>query len=601
MNSPIRLKTQKIFISARTFFAGAALVLSACGTPELCGDRVVWGPTGDHIELAKNDKLFVCGDDSYAAWKKIPPKQAEAFMRSYLESRGYLTPKIQIDFDAERVTVESGPRAIVTALISEGLVPPGWTTGPLETSLGKPLEKSTLDTIEQDALSLLMRMGYACADLTLRAHPDGRVVLVLKPGQPSVFPVAFNAQDFPIAGDILERFEPFTPGEPYNVEKTILAARRMEQSGVASSANYFTECDPESTDSKTAARLDLLKRNASFGPKRSWEIGAGVSTEEYPLAFIRWRNNRLWSAASQFRAELFGSNVRQNIGFDIKYFFSEEDRRLYLRPGFQVERRNERQFETIETKLSGFLGRDIDYQNWTLEPQVGLAVRRIRILDVAVPRTEVIATPEIQFGAHTHGYELYRASPRTGFDANLNYTFLPGSQSSSITHHRLFLQGTTLYNYKDYVDPRWVLGARFTVGTIFTSNATSPNPDIIPPDWLFLVGGDRNLRGFARNSLPPEIAGAPLEDQGAGSAATLGLESRWPGFFSFPLEPLIFTDFGLLGDGNARWTSDLHISPGFGARSSTPLGTVRATLARGIILNQNLRRWQLFFSFGTEF
>ncbi len=592
MNASARGFHKRFLISVA--LPSLALLLSSCATSELCGDRVVWGPTGDRIKLAKNDELFVCGDPSHPSWKRIPPKQAETFMRSYLESKGYLEPKIKIDYDAGRVTVESGRRAIVTVILTEGVVPPGWKVDPLETSLGQPLEKTTLDTIEQDAIGVLKTMGYACADLDLRAHPDGRVILKLKPGQPTVFAPAFNAGDYPIADDILERYEPFSAGDPYSIKKTILAARRMEGAGVVSSANYLAECEPAKTESPTESRLVRLERNASFGPKRSWEIGFGASTEEYPLAFVRWKNNRLWSSASQFQAEIFGSNIRQKIGGEFKYYHSSQDRRLFLRPGFQIERRQEKQYEIFETRATGFYGRTIDLQDWTLEPEIGLAIRRFRTTDIAAPRTDLVITPEIQLGARTHDFELFRGSPRTGLESTVNYSFLSGGQAGSITTHRLYIQGTALYNYKSYVDPRWVLGLRFTAGSIMTSDGSIPDENNIPPDWLFLAGGDRDLRGFARNSLPNKV-------RGSGSILTTGVESRWPGQFSFPLEPLVFTDFGYLGNGNARWESPLHIAPGVGFRSATPLGTIRGTIARGMVPSIGLKRWQLFFSFGTEF
>jgi outer membrane translocation and assembly module TamA len=127
-----------------------------------------------------------------------------------------------------------------------------------------------------------------------------------------------------------------------------------------------------------------------------------------------------------------------------------------------------------------------------------------------------------------------------------------------------------------------------------TTDGTTPDPTKIPQDWFFTVGGDKDIRGFGRNTLPSEILGA-------GSVATWGFESRWPHLISFPLEPLVFTDFGYLGAGNLRFRPELYLAPGIGFRSATPIGTIRATLARGMIPALSYSHFQFFVSFGAEF
>lgn len=561
--------------------------VSGCAQPELCDDRVVWAKGSERIKLAKNDELFVCGDPSHPAWKNVPPRQSAGYVRSYLESKGYLEPKITVDYDASRVVVDAGKRAVINTIVVEG-EPPGWKTGPLESNLGRALEKTTLDQIEGDALGILKGLGYACARLKLEAHPDGRLVLKLFPGTPKTFLYPISSDDYPVPDRILARFEPFAPGEPFDVRKTILAARRMESEG-ASSATYSVICKGDD--------FQRLERTASFGPRRTWEIGVGASTEEYPLSFVRWKTNRLWGSASRFQAEAFASNIRQSIGAELRHYYSGDYPRLYLRPLFSYEHRNEPQYQKYETKIAAYQGRTIDTGNWTIEPEFGLSLRRLRTFDVSPgiePRTDIILSPEINFGAHTHDYELYRGDPRQGFDSNFTYGFIPGYQADSIAIHRVMIQGTFLENYKGYVEPRWVLGGRFTLGTIFTADGTAPDPNKAPIDWFFPLGGDQTLRGFGRNSLPNE-------ELGAGSAASVGFESRWPHLISAPIEPLVFTDIGFLGGGNADFDPDVYLSPGVGVRSATPIGTVRGTVARGLIPARNVRRWQFFLSFGTEF
>ncbi len=561
-----------------------AAILNGCSAPELCGDRVVWAPGSERIGLEKNDSLFVCGDPAHPAWQDVPPRQSASFLHSYLESKGYLEPKITIDYDANRVTVDAGKRAVVAIILAEN-APPEFSVDPLETNLGQPLEKGTLDRIEGDALSLLKTEGYACATLKLEAHPDGRLVIKINAGSQKTFLRPVSMGDYPVSDPILSRFEPFDSDDRYDIKKTSIAASRM-QGEVASSVNYTTVCKDD----------DFLKlqRSAAFGPPRTWEIGVGASTEEYPLAFIRWKSNRLWKSASKFQIELFGSNKRQELSFELKYYLSEAHPRLYLRPVLSITHRNEAQYDTSGPKFSLYQGRSFDLGKWTLAPEVGFSVSRLRYSNSRYTRTEPIVTPEFTLGGHTNDYELYRGDPRRGFDTHLQYTYVPSAQASSIGVHRLLLTGTYLYNFKNYIQPRWILGIRYKFGTLFTTDGTTPDASKTPPDWFFLVGGDQDLRGFSRNSLPSD-------QSGAGSVATSGFESRWPGLFSFPLDPLLFLDAGYVGSGNSHFSREVVVSPGFGARSATPLGTIRATYARGYQPAKNIYRSQVFVSFGAEF
>lgn len=570
-----------------------------CSTPEICEEQITWAPGSPQIGIPANDKILICGDPTYRSWEKIPPGQSAKFLRSYLESKAYLDPKITVDYDASKVVVNAGKRTVVTAIITEG-EPVGWKTGPLEIYLDQPLDKTTLDQIQNYSLELLKGMGYACAKVNLTAHTDGRVILGIRSGAPQFFPPTVDLETPEVDVEILGRYEPFHIGDPFDIRKTTLAGRRMEDDSVASSAQYVPTCEGN--------ELRQLNRAAAFGPRRAWEIGAGASTEEYPLTFIRWKSSRLWSSASNFQAQTFASNIRQNVSVELKWFPLKTDRRFYLRPGAQIERRSELKFRTIERKVTGYLGRTFDIGDFAIDPQVGFTARRLHQYKSANDGVNDFLTPGAILNIHTHEYELFRGSPRTGSDLTLTYDFIPGSQVKQISVHRLFAQGTLLWNYKDYVEPRWVLGARYSFGTVMTSDRSTPDPNRVPKDFFFLVGGDRDLRGFARSSLPDvnrvtvrDPATGLIVDQTSASVATTGIESRWPNLFAFPLEPLVFFDFGWVGTGNLQFDRTFYSSPGIGARSATPLGTIRATFAKGYIPRQQVRRNQFFISFGTEF
>jgi translocation and assembly module TamA len=601
-----------ILISA---LAAATLALSSCSHSRPCEDVIAWAPGSDKIDIPKNDRLFICGDPDSHAWKRIPQNQAASALRSYLESQGYLAPKIEPDYEARKLLVDIGRKSKIEKMVTAEPTPGFWSQAPLETHLGSPLTKKTLDRIQADATALLQENGYPCAKVQLRATPEGEVEIRLFPGDPLPFTDVTDLADYPLKARILKRYEAFTPGEPFDIRKLTLSGRRIESDAVASGATYMARCKvPVGTETGVTESASAsaptptpspseipmrVERSLSLAAKRLWEFGIGASTEEYPIGTAKWKNSRLWGSASKFEASLFGSNIRQRLMFDLRWFHSESDVRRYLRPNLKFEHRKERNYETFETTASLREGRLIDVGSWRLIPEAGAALRRIRVIDSAAPnaptRTDTLVSPGFTVEAQSNQYELYAQNPRSGLMAQLDYDFIGQGLGAKVSAHRFAVSGTALYNFKAYRDPKWILGLRYLVGSILVAGGGYADPAAIPPDWFFLAGGDQNIRGFGRNALP-------LNSVGAGAMAYGGIESRWPGLFSFPLEPLVFFDVAKLGTGNMSLISPLLLSPGFGFRSGTPIGTVRATLARGIALSTPVqRRWQLFVSLGTEF
>jgi translocation and assembly module TamA len=603
---PVRAPRKRFFPDS--IFPSMLLLLAlgaGCSSTPPCEDEIVWVPGSEEVDIPKNDRLLICGDPSHRSWKRIPPNQASKFLRGFLESKGYLQPKIDVDYEKDRLLVNAGPLSKITSLVVAAPRPPFWSTSPLETHIGEPLTKSTLDVIQADATALLMENGFPCAKVELRATPEGEVEIRLYPGPPHPFTESFDLSPFPLKAGLLTRYEPFVPGESFDIRKLTLASRRIESDAVASSAAYLARCqnplgskagaDAHVTTTDTGGLPMRVERSLSLGARRLWEFGAGASTEEYPILFARWKNSRLWSSASRFETYAYGSNRRQRLSFDLRWYYDEGDPRNYLRPNFTVEHQNERTYETIETTAFLHRGRIIDVGSWSLYPEGGLALRRIRILQSPGTRTDTLVSPELSMEARSNQFELYQGNPRSGLNTKLDYAFVGQGLGSAMSAHRVTLSGTALYNWKAYRDPTWILGVRYTIGSILVAGGRTPTQFELPPDWFFLLGGDQNLRGFARNAIP-------RDNEGAGTIAYAGAESRWPSAFSFPLEPLVFFDVAKFGEGNATLSPILYLSPGIGGRYGTPIGTVRATLARGIALAEPIeRRWQLFVSLGTEF
>ncbi len=123
----------------------------------------------------------------------------------------------------------------------------------------------------------------------------------------------------------------------------------------------------------------------------------------------------------------------------------------------------------------------------------------------------------------------------------------------------------------------------------------------LAPDMRFFLGGDSNMRGIALNGLP-------TDQNGFLTVAYDGLELRLADALPYGLQPLLFLDAAMAGRADVHLDPDVYWSPGAGLRWKLPVGSIRGTVARGLVWHRDSTapplyppHWQLFLSFGEEF
>jgi len=123
----------------------------------------------------------------------------------------------------------------------------------------------------------------------------------------------------------------------------------------------------------------------------------------------------------------------------------------------------------------------------------------------------------------------------------------------------------------------------------------------VPPTERFSLGGDADIRGFQRNSLPDDAAGFL-------TAIYDGLELRAGDILPAGIQPLIFIDAAMGSRDYFHVDPDVYYAPGAGIRWAPSFGQIRVTFARGLTWRRESDpttaprpHWQFFFSFGKEF
>ena len=74
------------------------------------------------------------------------------------------------------------------------------------------------------------------------------------------------------------------------------------------------------------------------------------------------------------------------------------------------------------------------------------------------------------------------------------------------------------------------------------------------------------------------------------------------------LQPLVFVDAAVVGRSSFKLDPNVYWSPGLGIRWNSPVGSVRVTVARGLVWRRDSAaevlikpQWQFFLSLGAEF
>jgi translocation and assembly module TamA len=195
----------------------------------------------------------------------------------------------------------------------------------------------------------------------------------------------------------------------------------------------------------------------------------------------------------------------------------------------------------------------------------------------------------------SHAFEFYRTDPRTGFSAEFKSSLNSQQLGSSLSAQRMRLGFESLWNVQDYDPPLWVFGIRGGAALTLTDDRLGPGT-ALPPTFRQYLGGSADLRGFGRQELPGPAGGL--------SAAFASLELRWAGAWAGSLQPLVFLDIGATGSEPWHLASPLFWSPGLGLRWASPVGTVRSSLAHGLVAGAHdaaISHFQFYLSLGEEF
>lgn len=566
---------------------GAAAPRTGAADTPLCPSVVIAGTGEISPGLSDTEKRLICGDPKLEPWRRIPPSQAEFHLRSFLQERGYHHPRFKRS--RATLTVELGSPSFASGI---ELVGPEEFHGELRRKrgiAGRKLTPSLLSSIEQWATQRMQAAGYPCPEISTLADPDtGMIRLQIREGPRQRLT---KIREEPVPGlmpGVLRRYDAFDldgrdgRGDWLNADWLVVSANRAVLDTIVENLHHRVSCGPDEA---------IVREIPVVGPPRIVSLGFGISTEGVVTGRASWRNSRLGIKGSSFDVVGFASAIEQRIDAGVDWYHLPFPSRRFIRPEFRLRHQNEDPFETLDAKGLLSYGTSWDGRSWGWIGSLGPAYTGVRTFRGEGPPESHFFSLDARWRVRSHGFEFFASDPREGFHGNVFASFSDKNLLSTASVQRLTFRGLSLWNYRHYDPPLWILGLRSELGAVLTPARPGPG-SLLPPSFLQYLGGSANLRGYGRQELP-------LDGFGALTSIYVGAELRIPAALPARFEPLVFYDIGFLGKEPLHIDPPVYSSPGLGLRWLSPFGTFRTTLARG--LPADLGHWQFFLSFGEEF
>jgi translocation and assembly module TamA len=551
------------------------LFSSAFAKEEICSGVIIHGMSKSELELSDTEDRLVCGDKKIEAYKNIPPYQAAFFMTAFLQSRGHLNPKFETINKVLHVHVgnisELNKVNVTSELSKENKIIKKEISRRYE---GKTLTPKLINDMEGEAVTLLRKRGYPCAEIKSVVNPEtNNIKLSLLKTNKLPFGEIEKEKIEGLHENALERYYPFTADQKYNEALLDLTEKRMLRSEVVQVTYFMENCSQDGEE---------LSLTQSFmpGPPRTFRYGVGASTELGPMLRVKWSNNRSGPMASTLSARVQGSLRSQSLTLTADTFFWKHKPRRSLVSQLEILRESQIDFEQFLVKLSpGSMkwteDRGAHHWTWLFGPSFESGTFHSK--ETSNTKTFNTGVIEGSLDWMAHKYEFYDIHPHDGDKLSLNFGFRHPSLGFTESSLRLNSSYVKLKRLAELGRGILVGGIRLNAGTLWISDEV--NAASLPPNVKFYGGGSDDIRGFLLNTLPRN------DGDGAITRLSAKFELRKTYLFKESIEGFSFIDTSYFGDKSFSTLPQLFYSPGLGIRWHSPIGMVQVYGARALSIN----------------
>ncbi|HMQ09686.1 MAG TPA: hypothetical protein PKC21_04800 [Oligoflexia bacterium] len=550
----------------------------------ICDGRVVID-SSLLIDFSKNEKKILCGDSGVEAWSDLPLIQTEVTLKKILKNRSFFD--VQTSISNNKLYVTTGQLHYIEKIMFHN-APEDFEKVRYIAWQDKTLTSENLDKVEVWVMRRLKFMGYACAKVELKAMVETKTLHVyIEPGIQYTFPqiIQDKKNNQYLKPGVLPRFYAFRTGDQFNGDLLELSSKRTENSGIINHSYFLTECQDNELQ---------VTQKIKLGANRLFKVGAGASTEELPILKFGWKNSRVGKSGSSLFADLYASQINQNIrlGFEWHAFSAN---RWFMLPSIEARRIRDGQQKFLDLNTFFEFGAKLDSRNntYSFKGGPGMIIENTEKGPFDGAKEFGILRSSLEISSND--FEIFLTEPRRGFQFNFISSLIFASNRKSVGTQHFKISGTRLWNVYNFGPPKYVFGLRFGLESVVSTQFNVR--DFIPQHYFQWLGGDASIRGFSRREIPNN-------DLGALSSLYGGSEFRFVSLFANTIDPFIFLDLGMVGDRNFKLDPTVYGSPGLGLRYDSFIGTLRATVAHGFVFGnaENVEQHpQFFLSLGREF
>ena len=395
----------------------------------------------------------------------------------------------------------------------------------------------------QEAGYLEARWNQSVAQIR-REQREADIVLALDTGPRFHFgPTHFSNEI--LRDDVLNRFLPYTPGEPFSQDKLLQLQSSLYDTDFFSSVQVIPQRE-QMTEDRIPIAVDLKPQ-----APRQYTAGAGFATDTGPRASLGLKVRRVNNRGDHLRARYRWSEIKRSA--EGSYIILGEKPRtdfLEMSSGWSDEKLPDGEEETYIFGLSRTTGiwagiMQTAYLNLSVESYV---------LGPDSGKTQLL-TPGIRWTWLRSDSASY---PRRG----VRWTFETRGTDTALWSDAQFLQLQTTIKGVRAVAKKTRILARLEVGRTFLTTLSE-----LPPSMRYFAGGDQSVRGYDYQQLSiGNLGGTHL------LVGSLELEQQVAEKWSVA----IFNDAGNAMQG---WNTPLEQGAGLGGRWISPIGPLRLDVA----------------------
>jgi translocation and assembly module TamA len=456
---------------------------------------------------------------------------------------------------------------------------------------GQPARAERVVTAEGGIVSQLKDRGYAFAAVPSRDavvdHAAGVMDLTeyVSSGPKVGFGLVAVSGQEKMDPDFIASWARFNQGDTYSPASLDRLRKDLTDLGVFSSVRISTGDTPDAAGNVPVfiEVQERPRRFVGFAAQYYSSQGAGVTAY--------WGHRNLFGEAEKLRIDLGVSGIAENDIVDPNYLAEIN----FQKPGFLLrdmsliaDLKFERDVLDAYTTSNATATLALDYE-WSDELSVfgGVAY--------SVGSTEQLDTIyDYSLVSFPFGGDLDTTDnlldPSRGFRLDLTVTPYPGLVGSSLDMLKMEIGGST---YLDVLGDRsLILAGRVTLGSI-----VGPSLDAIPPDLRLYAGGGGSVRGYAYQTIGPEVEDTPI---GGRSSITGSIEARYKITDDIGIVPF-FDAGGVYESSYPDFAEEFQYAAGLGGRYYTSLGPLRVDIAFPLNPRPNDEFLQFYVSLGQAF